>query len=235
MILNNLMSTKLISTNCEPDNATALLNDVHDLIENHLSVNTEEIESLCPSTDDLCADVEFDPIFTENALNFCESESAEQTAGVICSQILKRFDCENCPSYLLADFDRDEDAKSSVPKFPSIKFIETFTKIFDYSNQSIPLVASEKSLKKFIIDGFKKANKINELAMIGCVDHNEETINVLVELTVIYAIKVFCKNINDLLRGKIKELPPDPTPIQESARTFFAKKSVRKHTDIFRL
>lgn len=221
-----------MSTNCEPDHSVALLNDVHDLIENHISIVNEERSEHCSAINDFSCDVLFDPQFTENELNFYETESTEQIAGMTCSKILERIHCVNCERYLLAESEHAESV--SVPKFPSINFIEIFKKIFEFSLQSISFVASEKSLKKFLIEGFKKANPISQLTIIGCVDHNEEMINMLIELGVVYTIKIFCKNINDILRGKIKDLPPDPNPLQQLASTFHTKK-IRKHSDIFQI
>lgn len=222
------MSTNSTSTNCEPDHSVALLNDVHDLIANHISiVNSIESTEHSASVIDSPSDVLFDPQFSENELNFCESKSAEQTAGLICSKILDRIRCENCEQHLLAE---SEHPITSTQKYPSINFIGIFNKIFEFSLQSIPFVASENGLKKSVIDGFKKVTQISELSIIGCVDHNEEIMNLLLDITVSHAIIIFCKNTNDILKGRIKDLPPNPNPIQQSARTFYMKKSrIGKH------
>jgi len=74
-------------------------------------------------------------------------------------------------------------------------------------------------------------NETYELGEIGCVDHNQEIVKKLFELTVIYALDIFCKNINDLLAGKIKILPPNANPIQDLARDYYIKKTMRKHSD----
>lgn len=95
--------------------------------------------------------------------------------------------------------------------------------------------------KNFNRRGKKKCNEaletntIDESAEIGCVEHNQDIVNKIFELTIVYALKIFCENINNLLTGKIQVLPPEPSAIQELARSFWVKKTHRigKHSDIF--
>lgn len=241
MILNNVMSAPSVSTNCEPDNSFGLLNDVHDLILNHISnVNPINTNALISETDDLYDDIVFDPQFTKRELNFFESESLNQVANVVCSKLLERNYCNNCLRNLQVEV---EPTKLPNLQHPSSHFIKIFKKIFDFALQFIPIVATEKSLKKFIIEEIKKrfkeeaaeTKKISELTLIGCVEHNQEIVNKLFELTTIYAIKIFCININGFLTGKIKELLSDPSDLQVLARTFWLKKTrIGKHSDIFK-
>lgn len=222
MILNNLMSAKSVSTNCEPDNCVALLNDVHDLIANHISSS----EAVSEKTDEY-VDVVFAPEFNERELNFFESESLVQAGNLIRAKILERCYCNDCERNLQIDS-------------ASSNFIEVFVKVFNFALQSIPYVASEKCLQKFIVEEVRKkfkeeedTNDIDELNVIGCVEHNPEIVNKLYQFTTVYAINIFCKNINGFLSGKTNELPPEANDIQILAHTFRTKKRIKKHSDIF--
>lgn len=240
---------KICSTNCEPDNSVALLNDVHDLIANHISsANTISSEAICEVTDQY-ADVAFAPEFTKRELNFFESESLVQASNLIYAKVLERNYCNDYQKNLQIEVAPNSLTELPTLHSPSPHFIEMFKKIFVFALQSIPYVASEKSLKKFIIEEVRKKiqeeaeaksdssaeqNKVDELTMIGCVEHNEVIVKKLFELTTVYAINIFCKNINGLLAGKIKELPPEASAIQELAHSFRAKKDIKKHSDIFK-
>lgn len=229
------MCSKSVSTNCEPDKSVALLNDVHDLIANHISIaSTVSSEDIGEQTDEY-ADVTFAPEFTQRELNFFESESLAEVSNVVCAQILERNCCNDCRRRLQIDVASNSSAKLPIRQSPSPHFIKMFKKIFDFALQSITYVASEKFLKKFLIEAVRKkiqeelestaeTNKIDELTMIGCGEHNEVIVNKLLEYTTVYAINIFCKKINDLLSGKIKDLLPEASDIEKLALAFRQKK-----------
>lgn len=236
MILNNLMSAKSVSSNCEPDHSIALLTDVHDLIENYISGASVFPENIENQPDDVYAYVLFDPEYKDQQLNFFESESLTQAANLVRWQILGQCTCNDCKSELQPNIDEEQ-------SIPPPCFIQFFEKIFTFLLQTIPTFASQKNLKKIVVDEIKK-NFVEEggwqnyeESMIGCVEHNEEIINKTVDLTTFYALKLFIKNINDFLSGKIKVLPNEPSNIQQLAHTFWMKKTTRigKHSDKFKI
>lgn len=228
MILNNLMNSKSVSTNCEPDNASALLNDINDLIITHIS--SIDTEALINETDDLYSEVVFDPQFTQQELNFLESESLTQVANTIRSRIDTQCFCNNCSREL-----EYNDHKKVLQCSPS-HFTEIFQKVFEFTLKIIPSFATEKFLKKAVVEEIKrKYQEEVESFGIGCVEHNREMVNTLFEVIAIYALKIFCKNLNDYLTGKIIELPNHSSDIQDLAHTFWVKKTrIGKHSDKFK-
>lgn len=245
MIFNNLISAKSISSNCEQDASFALLNNIDDLILQHTNrANTETINA---QTNDFYVDVICDPEPTKIELNFFETESLKYASTVTCSKVVDRNSCENCESTLqiYSDFnDKIIGRKENVPNlmFPSASFIKVFEKVFEFAVQIIPSFVSEKSIKKILIAEVMKryeeeiiTKNIIKLTALGCVEHNEQVINDLFEMTINDALNAFCKNINGFLTGKINDLPPDPNAIQDLARTFWLSKShIGKHSDIFK-
>lgn len=226
IILNNLTSSKSKSSNCEQDDSFALLNDVHELI-------AKRMESFAPAeTDHPVAPFQdvimFDPQFTKTELNFFELESLSKTSNLICEKVATRSFCENCRSTLLSSSENDSE-------YPTPTFTTFFQKVFRVAVQIIPSFAEEKLLKKIVVSEVKKVLTGGDDGKgIGCVDHNKEIVDTTVECTVIYAITVFCKNVNDLLYGKLRELPSDPNHIEELAHEFWKKKKrIGKHSDIF--
>lgn len=246
MVFNNLSGAVPISTNCEEDSSVALLNNVHDLIlEYNSNANTQSNISEFQQNE-LHDDVVSDTQYTKSELNFFENESLSYISNLICAKIVKEMYCENCRNILQTNSELSEndtiEARDNLFIYPSAHFITEFKKIFEFAMQLIPIFCSESSLKKIVIGEVKKrynddveTKKIEEVSDIGCVKHNTEIIDKLYESTVAYALKIFCKNINDLLTGKIKDLPPEPSSIQELARVFWIKKSrIGKHSDIFK-
>lgn len=118
-------------------------------------------------------------------------------------------------------------------------YLKVFEKVFDFAVQIITTFVSEKSIKKILIEEVKKkyeeevrTKNIVKLTAIGCVEHNQQVVNDLFEFTINDGLNEFCKNINGLLTGKIAVLPPEPTAIQDLARSFWVKKTrIGKHSD----
>lgn len=225
IILNNLTTPKSTSTNCEQDESFALLTDVHELIVQRMaSASADETHELDAPLQDV---IMFDPQFTKTELNFFEQESLSRNSTLICSKVAARSFCETCRSTLLRS-DNDYDSPTSI-------FISFFQKVFRVAVQIVPSFAEEKFLKKILVPEVKKVlTGEDDGKGIGCVEHNTEIIDRIVECTVVYAITVFCKSVNDLLYGKLRELPSDPNPIEELAHEFWKKKKrIGKHSDIF--
>lgn len=201
-----------MSTNCEPDSSVALLNDVHELIANRLSA-AETVAS-----DNIYDDVivDFDVQFTKREMNYFENESLLEPGKIIWSKILEGSHCDTCHSL-------------------SEHFTEIFSRLYDIALQIIPLVASERRLKKIVIEEMRKTIETESvrLTTLGCVEHNAVIASKLLEYTAVYAINIFCKNVNGLLTGKVRELRSDASQIEVLAHSFMLKKRVKKHSDLF--
>lgn len=244
MILNNLTGARTASTNCEEDKSVALLYDVHDLIEKNISNAKNATQNITDShVDDPYGDVLYDPEFSERDCNFYEEMSLTHASSVICSKIVDRCCCDNCQSNLQTDSEFVGNKSNLFDlNYPSTEFIEMFKKIFEFSTNMIPSVCFERNIKEIVIKEVKqrleeeaRTNEHCKLNLIGCVEHNEEILNKTVEFTVSYCINIFCKNINSLLTGKIKDLPKNYNDVQHLAIQFVLKKKrIGKHSDIFK-
>lgn len=236
MILNNLTGARPISTNCEQDSSVALLNNIHDLIQEFNSnVNTETSVNEAQQNE-LYDDVICEPQFTKQELNFFENESLSNISNVICAQIIKETYCRNCQSTLRNDSQPSDD---DLYINPSVNCITKFKKIFEFATQIIPSFCSEKFLKKIVIQEVKKRYDYVETNSIeielGCVEHNREIEAKLYEHTIDYALKIFCKNISDIITRKVNVRPQETNQIEDLAWTFRTKKShIGKQSDIFK-
>ena len=68
-----------------------------------------------------------------------------------------------------------------------------------------------------------------------CVNHHEIVQLKFKEQTAFYGIVTFTKNINDLLSGKNKTLPPNFNYLEELAFIYkTTKKEIGKYSDIFK-
>lgn len=234
MILNNLTGARSKSTNCEPDKCTALLYDVHDLILQQIdSVDSTETDKCSAEMNDEYGNILCDPVMSKKQLSLLESGSLTHAACEICDKIVDQSHCEPCQINLQTDTKLNGKQRKDLfgLKYPSPDFIKIFEKIFTIAMEVVPLICSEKLIKTILIQEVKKRidddsqeMEVYNFHMIGCMEHNEETVRKVFDLTVTHVLNIFCKNINDLLSGKVKTLPPDPTPIQDLARSFNVKK-----------
>lgn len=115
--------------------------------------------------------------------------------------------------------------------YPSSIFIDTFKTLWTHAKLYIPYFCHEKSVMKIILFYL---NKNVDCPDVGCEDHNSDIFSELKELTVSYCLVDFCKEINSLLHGKIKELPLNHSFVHVNALEFRKKKKkVGKHSDKF--
>lgn len=230
IILNNLTSSKSRSTNCEQDGSSALLTDVHDLIVQRMTnMDSQHQHHTDASFQDI---ITFDPQFTKAELSFFEHESLSKNSNLICSKVVARSFCENCRRTLLCS---GPSTTGYDLQYPSPIFIALFQKVYRIAIQVVPSFSEEKLLKKILtIEVKKKLIEENDGKGVGCADHNEEIFDTIIDCTIVYAITVFCKNVNNFLYGKVRELPLDANPIEELAHEFWKKKKrIGKHSDIF--
>lgn len=229
MIFNNLIGAKSLSANCEEDSSVALLNNVDDLIQEFNSKTESNVNETQQNS--LFDVVVCDPQFEKRELNFFENESLSYTSNVICAKIVKCMFCKNCECNLQTD-----------SNYPSPDFVKKFEIISDIAMQIIPIFSSEKKLIKIVSEEVKKiynekveTNEVEETGVLGCVEHEKEVTEKLYKFTIAHGLDIFCRNVNDLLTGKIKVLPKDPNGIQELAHSFWLKKKrIGKHSDLFK-
>lgn len=242
VIMNNLISAKSLNMNCEKDSAKALLTEIHELI----------LDTNCKSSDSQDNTLNFDdtiifepestdngPQFTETELISClSSQAISLLCGTICRTFLQTTQCKTCKNYMQEIANRKDsinkrkmEISENMPLvYPSAQFIENFKTVYDYVNIIIPHVCQERDLKKIIL------SHLNEIptSVVGCLDHNKDIILKMKELTVVYCLISFCKEVNKLLHGKIKVLPPNHNFMHENALLFREKrKKIGKHSDIF--
>lgn len=235
MILNNLTGARPLSTNCEQDSSVVLLNNIHDLIQEFNS--NEDVEAVEATQNELYNDILCDPQFTKTELTIFESQSLSDSSNLICVQILEKAYCESCRSLLRSNTDPSEQSYTEeLNERPSAIFKSHCEQIFEFAVQVIPLFCCEKRIKKVVIEEVKK--KISEMnkngPQLGCVKHSPEISGKLYESTIQYALTIFCKDLNDIITGKVKVLPNEPNVMQEQAHLFVSKNSrIGKFSDIF--
>lgn len=214
-ILNNLMSSKSICSNCEQDMSHALLDNIDDLISQHNNAKGKANRE----AKDVYEDVLCEPELKKKELHFLERESLKCSSAIICSKIVGHVSCENCVHILQGDSVNILGEENLT--LPSTEFIKMFEIVMDFAIEIIPLFAAEKMIKKIVVQEVKKRTQyeseanVNLMVTLGCVEHSQEVVNDLVELVVSDALILFCKNINALLNGSVDVLPPNPNPIQE--------------------
>lgn len=115
-------------------------------------------------------------------------------------------------------------------KNPSSAFMQIFKRLFDVSSQLIPDLCSENCLKVKIVNHLEN----EEFDDVGCSDHKKQIATKIKDYAAYYAIIDFCKNINNLLSGKIKCLPINSNHMLELALNFREKgKHNGKYSDKF--
>lgn len=234
IIINNLISADSLNANCKKDSATALLTDIHDYILG-LKKNTDHDQSNIPiniaSILDVDDDIIFEPESIDYDVDFIETEpmcymssmSVTSLCGTVCREILLKTDCSDCKIKMQA-------VENTM--YPSAIFIENFKTLFTYASSYVPYFCHEKSLKKVLMFYL---NKNVDCGAVGCFIHNQEIISEMKELTVSYCLVNFCKEINQLLHGKNKVLPRNPSFMHVNALEYRKKRSkIGKHSDKFK-
>ncbi len=233
--MNNLTGTKALSTNCEPDKSVALLNNIHDLIQEYDSNTIKNVTET--EKNDLFNDIICDPQFSKRENNFFENESLSSTSNLICAKILIETFCGDCRSMLQDNLD-DSALCEDHSVDPSLNFKSKCMKIFKFAMQVIPHFCSEKFVSKIVIEEVKKLcdEEVETEIELGCDVHAQEVTDKLYISTIDYALFIFCQNINDILTGKVKGRPLEPNIIQDLAWTFYVtNRKIKKHSDIFKI
>lgn len=221
-------------TNCEVDASVPLLNNVHDLIldykKNARSPDDERIDEDI-DRENGHQDIIIDPLFSVQDMHFVEDKALSYESSNICRKLLQLTNCEDCINTIhYADHlsEINEDYISSG--IPTPTFNQNFKNLVRVINDIIPLLCSQKCLKLKILSHINML----ELDKIGCPHHETTVTQKLKELCVHFGIISFCKNINNILTGKVKSIPAHANNMEKLAYSFNEKrKNIGKHSDIF--
>lgn len=244
MLVNNLNSGTSLSSNCEPDFSKPLVNNVHELLLEYIEIsereNQNEIQESVSNpleltdfnsnelvlfglqefkgcnTDEL---ISFEPEFASMELSFVEEESISLLCGTVCRKLIEKTDCSHCINLLETPAPDMTNELSNSDQFsyktPSSAFIKCFKSVYYFHTQIIPDLCSEKSLKSKIVNQLVK-----DIEEIGCSEHKKELTTKMKYISADYAIKDFCNSINNLLSGKVTELPLSSNHMQSLALDF---------------
>lgn len=230
--IKNLSSAHSIKSNCEPDTSKALLTDL-----NKFFLNYDVVKETVSNSDDIDdSDTEedgdtavFDPLFhfSNNDVDFINNEAIANVSSSVCDKMLKITHCLNCRKTLETSSNTNDDTLSR----PSDTFKNNFKKLVCGINDVLPNICVEKFLRKRLLEQLDKI----EIDKMGCIKHHDFVESKFKEQTAFYGIVTFTKNVNDLLSGRNKVLPPNHNFLEELAYIFNQKKKhIGKHSDIFK-
>lgn len=233
-IINNMSTNSSKHSNCEPDYSISLLDNIHEFLCNYLSNSKETCSDVnIVSNDNIMDTIIFEPQLTEADLHINENEAISLTSSRICKNVLERSNCENCRKILQTLPQKDHDiihkmeASDKSMFFPSELFIRICKKLLLGIYELIPYVCSQNNVRQKILKHLEDV----EVENIGCHIHEILILNNIKTISIKYALMAYCKNVNELLCGKIKSLPDNFDEIQKQAFLFNQKrKGIGKHT-----
>lgn len=233
--IKNLSSAHSIKANCEPDKSKALLTDLNEFFLNYNNVENENHEtgSNLTDSDDDDDEIIFDPLhnFCNNEINFIDEEAISNVSSSVCDKMIKMTKCLECRRALETSSNLNAQYNFETLKHPSHIFKENFEKLVSGINDVLPYICTEKCLKIKLLEQLDKI----QIDKMGCPKHHEVVESNFKKQTALYGIVSFTKNINDLLNGKNKILPPNYNYVEELAYIFSQKKKhIGKHSDIFK-
>lgn len=242
MTINNITGSNSLQSNCEPDESTSMLTNIHDFItmyqqhptdpqnerfqqivrhENHPNINPL-IVSDNESDDDELSLVAYEPEidvemgFLETHVDLSELQVISNAASRVCQKLFKTTKCKDCKD----NFDLT-DQKA---------MLESIETLLCKINEIIPNICFEESIKQKLVDRIKTV----KIHVIGCAVHNEEIERKVKSLSVVHVIHAFCNEMNKILSGKTKTLPENPSDMHKLALEHRQKKKrIGKFTDKF--
>lgn len=221
MFINNLSSAHSIKSNCEPDTSTPLLTEVHRFFLNY---NDAEEANDVNSNESLDDDVLFDPLHNFSTDNSdINNEVLTNDLSLICDKMLKITKCVSCRKSLETPLCKNDEVTTDghdTPKCPSDIFKINYKRIICGINDILPDICAQKCLKSKLVEQLDKI----EILKMGCSKHYEEVALKFKEQIALNEIVRFTKNINNLLSGKTKTLPPVFNSIEKLAYIFYKKK-----------
>lgn len=263
MTIINISGSNSLHANCQPDQSTPILDNIHDFISkckdqsidtNNLSNNQifmdvddiivfdpqyeEEVETELVNYKDLNTMIAYDP----------ESDLSDEERSLTERQDTIAFNAQSLETKV--DFIEYE-AISHASSLICQKLIK-FTKCEECKNnfQSIAETVLISSVEKVLCrlneiiphicfeDSLKKKllNHIQSIKIdfIGCSEHDQEISQKIKNLGADHIILTFCNDINKILSGKTETLPINHNHIQKLAyEQRIKKKRIGKYTDIF--
>lgn len=260
MIINNVTGTNSLHTNCEQDNSTSILENIHEFIvdcNKEVSkdmMDTDEIIAFDPNYhsgfDQEYLDIDdmivFDPepdvemIFTESNvvskredaddLIMFDPDFQNDTNNYFENESFARASSVICRK--LIKITHCEECKNILHDTET-SLIENCTKILRGLSQVIPHICSEQSIKKKLLASIESI-KVDTL---GCPDHFLQVTQKFKEMSADDSILSFCYDINSYLSGKTTVLTLNHNPIQKLAFHQFdqkrKKRKIGKYSDIF--
>lgn len=242
MMINNITGSSSLHTNCEPDDSTAILANVHDFISQCKDQSTDgmgdldipidyerfvdsddsvDFHSLPEGEDRL---MKFEEVNTFNSdlslvktkLNLIESEAGSHNAAKVCQKVFKHMKCDSCRDHLNLMGDAG--------------LITTVQEVLCKIHEKIPSICFEHELKEKLLTHIQSI----DIDPIGCREHEDELAIKIKKSAVDQAISLFCSDVNKILSGTITILPDNPNSIQKLAFEHRRKKrGIGKHSDIF--
>lgn len=239
MIINNITGTNSLHSNCQADQSTAMLTNIHEFItvyqkqsiesnnvpENRSLRNLDEL-SLFDSQSELenlsdCEDFNSVIVFhpqsesEETEVDVIKFEDISLGSSRICQRIFKTK-CEEC--------------KNNFKLMDEAAALLSIEKVLSSLNQIIPQICYEDSIRKKMIDHVQSM----KTHFIGCSQHNNEIDHKIRKLAADHVILTFCNDISKILSGKTQILPDRPNLIQKLAYAERVKKKrIGKYSDIF--
>ncbi|KAG4076302.1 hypothetical protein HA402_000642 [Bradysia odoriphaga] len=235
MLINNITGTNSLRANCQPDNSTSMLTNIHEFIsacqqQNRDNALYPEAELISRGCDNLSLLVEkeecdsmivFDPETDDDDSNLVFHTSDESDDGIATNRIanvnLSQTEIiSNDANWVFQKLFKTSHCNDCTENFNLMDpkaALMSIEKLLGSINKTLAEVCSENSVKQKILLSVESAN----INVIGCADHIDVIERKVKNLAVDRTILSFCTNINQFLSGKITSLPENPSIIQKLA------------------
>lgn len=248
MIVNNITGTNSLQSNCQPDQSTAMLTNIHEFItvcqetcqesdsidaNNASEMNLDEVTFFdspknLSDCDHLESMIVFDPQSErEEAINF-DTELCGTEVDLIKFEAISHDSSRICQK--LFKTTKCEECKNNFELMDETAALLSIENVLRSLNEIIPKICFEDSLKKKLTKHIESMR----IHFIGCSDHNQEIDQKIKNLAADHVILTFCNDISKILSGKIQVLPDNPNFIQKLAYEEGKKKNrIGKYSDVF--
>lgn len=198
LLINNMMSSKSIGSNCEEDECDSCLKNLKSLFETETGVSTSSAENLIIN----CKD---NPITGKlNKSVSIQSQSDAYVTGYILKKL--KISCEICKTSLFCKVD-NEDIHNVIKAreyghlhYPNVKICQLFSEIKKLVNELLPNNCSKKGIKTLICSQIYDSLGNSFSSILTCKDHN--IIKIFVNRSVKILIFSWCREVNRILTGK---------------------------------
>lgn len=250
MLLNNISTTNSLQSNCQPDQSTAMLPNIHEFIT---EFKNQPLQSFEPKTQNITPSVVFDPEvemmpnYALNTMILFEPQIDESGADagheeeinlglgaagaevrVIDTQTISNFCSRICQKLIKTT--KCMECKDIFQLMDENDAILSVEQIYRRVNETIPTICHEAPLKKKLLEHIQPQS----VHIVGCAEHTEEIEIKTKSLIIDDVIRSFCNDINKILANKTQSLPDDYNDVQEIALAHRNKnKGIGKYSDIF--